>query len=457
MISNENNNNDKRIKFFLIFLIILISAIIIFLCLFAGKHKTYLNFWIYTFDLVPFLFSWGIIITLWAISSAFLTVFYRKFHLQSLIIPIIIVILPIAYYFEPRAGITLFIILPIWLFAGFAVLLVRKIRGKLEKGFDSSRYWLSLIATIALLSLAVIIQVVFQIPDVLVSQVGKRSPVIETRLTEIGSSAIPSLTRGLASSDPRTSAACARILRHVDGNIQQPPLIQVLSRTDALGEESPRAEAAATLGKKGDKEAVMPLLLTSFENLQFAFKQGKEKLKFDKRFHREAIKAINEIENRFGDYRSADAAYKHIREESDPFKAAAWGLIGVELGGVNSLDSLETIFDKTFKDARLMILDSLEDNSDPACWNLLFRGLKDSSVKVRRRAISILEKRGELIVEYMLILMLQDKDEAVRTDANQALINISGENFGFDSKKPSRDRKNAYYKWLGWWKNKARE
>lgn len=216
-------------------------------------------------------------------------------------------------------------------------------------------------------------------------------------------------------------------------------------------------EAVKTLGSKGGVNTLDHLLKTAFNNLIFVFKEGKAKLNFNRPFYNQTLRAIRSIEERTNNYTAADMAYKYSQQTDDHFEKSAWGLIGVELGGTQSMESLSVVFDRIYKNGQMMILNSLNGAEAPEAMNLLFRALKNQSIMVRRKAIALTKQRREIIAIYKLIKMLDDPIVKVRHDANQALKAITGEDFGFDpdGKKPQRQQ--AKMKWLLWWAKKARE
>lgn len=415
-----------------------------------------IRFWSYTFHLIPFFGQVVILLTAWTLGVGVLSILHKKNAIRSFSFLLAGAGYIFGLFLDPMIGVGLFTILAGWFVVDYAVIILRR-RKNPPGRFDSHLFKLESVVAVFLILSIVTTVIIDRTPSYQVKKLKTNPVVAQTKLLKMGRKAVPALIDGLENPDPVISASCARILRHVPGKIPQKPLFKLLDRKDKKGYNHPRLEVAITLGEKGDQQAVEPLLQAGFKNVLHVFSPGKDKLNFDPKFYQACIQGVKKIEKRTGKDEAAQKIYRLSMEETDPVRSSAWGLIGVQLGTVPSLESMSAVFDSLYKDAQLMILDSMEGYDNPAALKLLFRALSNPSIKVRRKAIEVLKKRNEMIAVYKLISALNDPSPDVRSDANWALINITGENFDFNADDPPKKRAEAVKRWKAWWAREVRE
>ncbi len=292
-------------------------------------------------------------------------------------------------------------------------------------------------------------------PKNLVKRVKNIDSYSYRKIVKLGRKPVPFIFEELKrAKTPYKKILYIRLLMDVDAPIDESLIFLYLkdkSKSDAL---SVRCEAAKLLGKKGSCKAILPLLEEAHKNLLFAFAQGKEKLKFDEKFYNVCLSAVEEIEKRCG---NSSIPYERCLKEKDPFKACAWGLIASRLGGDQSYDAVQKVFDKVYKNAKIMILDSISSQKSYEALPVLFKALKDPSVMVRKKAIDLLQERHETIVIRQLILALYDPNLDVRSKAYKALVKVSKQNILFNPSADAKTRSAQIKEWLIWWENFVRK
>ena len=92
-----------------------------------------------------------------------------------------------------------------------------------------------------------------------------------------------------------------------------------------------------------------------------------------------------------------------------------------------------------------------------ASENANLEGLQSESPIIRMRSCARLERGAGIEAVPELLAKLDDSDPAVRLVSHQALIKITGEDFGYRAWEAPLDRRESIEKYAKWWEEKAKQ
>jgi len=242
-----------------------------------------------------------------------------------------------------------------------------------------------------------------------------------------------SLIQKLKDQDPNIRKKAAKTL----GEIKDPRAVEPL--IDAMKDliKHVREEAARALGKIKDPRAVEPLI--------FAVKNDKYNS-----VRRVAIWALGEI----GDPHAVDLLISVLKDEiqapftlgdyTSPTELGEYAAIALrKIGGpaVKPLiGALKSAFEKDDASVQVLAEKAFKGIKDQRAVEPLIAALEDEYWKVREIAADILGELNDHRAIEPLIVALGDKHPLVQSSAKEALMRITGKDFGKDQRK-----------WKEWW------
>jgi len=392
------------------------------------------SYWLaFLLDLFPFLPFWYLLALSWGIGVIIITRQKEEpFYFYSALLALVLTITaPLLWFFRPKAVLLcLGLVLLLFLF-NFALLGLKALKKALTprlKKLYQGELWIIIFAVAG----GILITSFYHQPKALVWRLGLYpSPLAEKWLAENRNreKVAGSLIRGLK---PEREAAIFRVLSKIAPDYPLSPaqcrkiLNYLEMRRDKLNRES-LLYAVRLLGEI-KTESARPFFIQSLKNLP-----PEEEQVFP--FLLAALKALPQEPVKA---ELKKAFLTNPADSGEILKAFS------QLGGEFDPEEIKALAENPSPKVRLKILSYLAGKSQ-ICSTDLSPFLRDIYPEVRERALQVCGDRRLKALIPLVLPLLKDRQAQIRSRANSVLIELSGENPGFNYLVP--DLKKEQEKW----------
>ena len=250
------------------------------------------------------------------------------------------------------------------------------------------------------------------------------------KCVQIGSLAVEPLITMLGDSDENIRRASASALGEIGDARAVKPLIAVLVDRD----ENVRRASADALGKIGDVRAVMPLIdRLNADNVYLRMAFADALVKFGSQAVEPLITALKDcfetkreaaidLLGKIGDVRAVEPLIASLKDAN---KSVRWASArALERFGSQTVEPLIVVLDDPKNPLRKAAIDLLGKIGDVRAAEPLIIALKDPHKDIRRASASALGNIGDVRAVGPLIAVLKDLNEHEREPAIEALGNI---------------------------------
>jgi hypothetical protein len=416
-------------------------ALAFFISIFFGTagtaHCSTYYFLDLTCDLFPFLPIWAVLLAIWPVMLIISRRGRSSIIKASMVIAVMIaVVITLPKAFQISA--LLFFLLALYFMVDYIVLWKRRNDGKSCILF---RMESALLATA--LSSALIITLICHIPAVLIYRLGSsHSFLVEEWIIRGGKSFDEPLRRALIN---RGTADRIKVLNlMLERNYALPTAD--LSRILTCRDEDVELKMAIIryLGQKRQAESLPTLVTMLAESESSGLYESPDGMALTECLY-DAVEAIDR-----------DQAIALIRKnKTAQEKLRAFMILSLNRESYSE-KNCRSILAASSPEALLTLL----SRSPASCTGLRKDILSELTARrseglIVKAAVDI-QKKDDLASIPALLTLLRDDDPSVRSAANWALINLTGENFGYDAEGPKEERDRAANQWKSWYKGMHR-
>jgi len=415
----------------------LVFLIAMFFCTTGTAHCSTYYFLDLTCDLFPFLPLWAALLALWPAMLIISSKGWSAIIKASMVIAVmiaVVIILPQAF----QVSALLFFLLALCFLMDYILLWKRRDDEKSRLLFRMESALLT-----AALSSALIITLIYHIPAVLVYRLGSsHSFLVEDWIIKGGKGFDEPLRRALLDRGTPDRLKVLNLMLERNDELSIEDLSGILTCRDEDVEL--KMAIIRYLGQKRPPGSLQALTAMLAESESSGLSESPDGMALTECLY-EAVESIDR-----------DQAIAVLRKNiSIPGKLRALLILNLDTASYSG-KSCRSILAASSPEALLTLL----SRSPASCIELRKDVLTEltsrpSVGQIVKAAVDI-QKKNDLANIPSLLALLRDDDPSVRSAANWALINLTGENFNYDAEGSKKERDRAANQWESWYKDVRR-